>query len=168
MPYPIPARRHILLATPALLLAACATEQPAPPTAAAAPLPPVAAAAPETVPDARVEITNWQLGMIGQVAWGNGTLIYQGQRLPFRLRAAGVGGVGMARIRATGDVFNLRDVSQFPGVYAQARTGIVAPGAQMGGTLWLQNTSGVRLRLRPQRTGLAAQMGADGVLIEMR
>lgn len=171
----IPARRHFLLASPALLLAACASETAAPPAtgpATSAATPPVAPAtaepAPGTRPDARIEINNWQLGFVGQVAWGNGVLIYRGRRLPFRVRAAGVGGVGVARVRATGDVFDMRDVSQFPGVYAQARTGVVAPGAQLGGILWLQNTSGVRLRLNPRRTGLAAQIGADGVLIEMR
>ncbi len=175
----ITARRHLLLASPALILAACASQEPAAPAtgpATSAATPPVAPPAPAPAalpaansrPDARVEITHWQLGMMGQVSWGDGVLIYRGRRLPFRVRGAGVGGVGMARVRASGDVFNLRDVSQFPGVYAQARTGIVTPGAQMGGILWLQNTSGVQLRLRPRRTGLAAQVGADGVLIEMR
>jgi len=31
----------------------------------------------------------------------------------------------------------------------------------------MQTTSGVRLRLPPNHTGLAAQLGADGILIEM-
>jgi len=31
----------------------------------------------------------------------------------------------------------------------------------------MQNTSGVRLRLQPNRTGLAAQLGADGIFIAM-
>lgn len=160
-----PSRRHFVLAMPGLLLAACTREEPpaAVPAAAAPPPEPAPAA-----PDATIEITNWQLGMIGKVAWGSGTLIYRGQRLPFRLRALGAGGVGMARIRATGEVFNMPDVSRFPGVYAQARAGVVVPGAEMSAPLWLQNTEGVRLRLQPRRTGLALQLGADGVLIEMR
>jgi len=156
-----PIRRH-------LLLAACASEAPPPVAAAAtgpAPAPPPPA---KTQPDARIEITNRRLGFIGQVGWGNRTLIHRGRRLPLRVRAAGVGGVGAARIRATGEVFNTPDVSLFPGVDGQARTGIVAKGAQLAGTLWLQNTNGVRIRMTPRRTGLALQMGADGVLIEMR
>lgn len=60
------------------------------------------------------------------------------------------------------------DVSLFPGLYAQGRAGVVAPGAQLAGALWLQNTNGVRIRMTPRRTGLALQLGADGVLIEMR
>jgi hypothetical protein len=84
------------------------------------------------------------------------------------VRSAGVGGLGVARVTATGDVFDMRDVSLFPGTYVQARSGMVVPGAQMTGFVWLQNANGVRIRLRPRRTGLALQLGADGVLIEMR
>lgn len=57
-----------------------------------APAPAAPAPAPAT-PDAKIEITNRQLGTIGQVAWGSGTLIYRGRRLPFRLRALGADGV---------------------------------------------------------------------------
>ena len=169
---PLPLNRRAWLATlPVLGLAACATDpRPAPAVMAAPP-----AAQPQAAPTeaplgaavARVEIRKWQVGFIGQVHWGEGVLIHLGQRLPFRIRGIGAGGVGMARIRATGDVFNMTDVTQFAGVYGQARAGLVAPGAQMRGGLWLQNTSGVRLRLQPNRTGLAAQLGADGILIEM-
>lgn len=166
-------RRHLLLASPALLLAACASETPQPvaaaPGAPAAGTPEVQTAAqPAAQPDARVEMTNWQIGYIGQVGWGSGVLTYRGRRLPFRVRSAGVGGMGAARVTATGDVFDMRDVTLFPGTYVQARSGMVVPGAQMGGFVWLQNANGVRIRLRPRRTGLALQLGADGVLIEMR
>ncbi|NDG51083.1 MAG: hypothetical protein EBY30_19095 [Rhodospirillales bacterium] len=165
-------RRHLLLASPALLLAACASETPEP--VASAPVTPAApAASPAEVPanarpDARVELSNWQVGYIGQVGWGSGVLTYRGRRLPFRVRSAGVGGLGVARVTATGDVFDMRDVSLFPGTYVQARGGMVVPGAQMTGFVWLQNANGVRIRLRPRRTGIALQLGADGVLIEMR
>lgn len=160
-------RRLWLAALPTLGLAACASEPPPAPVVAAAP-PPAPPAEPPLGPIvARVEITKWQVGFVGQVHWGEGTLIYEGRRHRFRVRGLGAGGAGMARIRATGDVYNMTDLAQFAGVYGQARTGLVAPGAQMRGNLWLQNTSGVRLNLRPNRTGLAAQLGADGILIEM-
>lgn len=130
------------------------------------PLPPAAEPALGPI-TARVEITQWQVGFIGQVHWGEGVLIHGGRRHRFRVRGLGAGGVGMARIRASGDVYGMTDITQFPGIYGQARTGLVAPGAQMRGTLWMQNTSGVRLRLQPNGTGLEAQLGADGILIEM-
>lgn len=160
-------RRFWLAALPALGLAACASDPPPAAPVASAPPPAPPQEAPLGASVARVEMKNWQLGFIGQVSWGEGTVIYQGRRHRFRVRGLGAGGVGMARIRATGQVFNMASLAQFPGVYGQVRTGVVAPGAQLRGGVWMQNTSGVRINLVPNRTGLAAQLGADGFLIEM-
>lgn len=157
-----PQRRHLLLAAPALLLAACATDPaPAPLAAAPAPAPP-----PPATPDGTVEIMKWQVGFVGQASWGRGVLILPDRRRIFRFRGAGVGGAGMARIRATGDVYNLRQPSDFPGIYGQARAGAVVPGAEVPGLVWLRNTAGVFIGLQVQRTGLALNIGVDGVLIE--
>jgi hypothetical protein len=101
------------------------------------------------------------------VAWGSGTITYRGRTHQFRVRGLGAGGVGMARVRATGQIYNMTSLDQFPGLFGQLRAGLVAPGAQMRGGLWMQNTTGVRMNLQPNRTGLAAQIGADGLLIEM-
>ncbi|MFC7473711.1 hypothetical protein ACFQS7_05065 [Dankookia sp. GCM10030260] len=145
--------------------------EPAPAPVALAPAPAPAAAPVEPRPSeavARVEVRKWQVGMIGKASWGSGTLIHRGRRIPFRIGGAGLGGVGMARIRATGEVFNMTDVSQFPGTFGQFRAGVVAPGAEFSGPIWLQNTSGVVLRLTSNRTGLALNIGVDGILVEMR
>lgn len=162
--------RLLPLALLALGLAGCASEPPPAPVAPPPAPPPVAAPAepdPSTAV-ARVEIRKWHLGMIGKAGWGSGTLIYQGKRIPFRISAAGVGGVGMARVRATGEVFNMTEVSQFAGTYGQFRAGVTVPGAQLTGPLWLRNTSGVVMRLTPNRTGLALSIGADGILVQLR
>lgn len=157
--------RFSLLAALLLLGSACASSPPPPPVAEA---PPPAPAAPEPAPVATVEIDKWQLGAIGKVSWGTGTLIYQGRRIPFRIGALGVGGVGATRIRATGEVSNMTDIAQFPGIYGQLRAGLTVPGAQVTAPVVLQNTRGVVLRLAPVRTGLSLSIGADGVVIEMR
>jgi len=162
-------QRLALPALLALLVTACASQTPPPPPVAAAPPPAAAPVEPEpTEVVAKVEIRKWQVGAIGKASWGSGTLIYQGKRIPFRIGGAGVGGVGMARVRATGTVFNMTDASQFAGTYGQFRAGIVVPGAQLTGPIWLRNTSGVVLRLDPIRTGLALNIGVDGILVEMR
>ena len=162
--------RLALPALLALLLAACATE-PAPAPVVVAPAPAPAAAPVEPDPStavARVEIRKWQVGMIGKASWGSGTLIYQGKRIPFRIGGVGAGGVGMTRIRATGEVFNMTNVSQFPGAYGQFRAGLTVPGAQLTGPVWLRNTSGVVMRLTPDRTGLSLSIGVDGIAVQMR
>jgi hypothetical protein len=164
----LPTRRLWIAGLPVLALAACAAE-PAPAPVVAAPSPPPPPPADQALGPvvARVEITKWQAGFIAQASWGEGTLTYRGRRYRFRVRGLGAGGAGMARVRASGNIYNMTDIAQFPGVYGQARAGVVAPGAQLRGVLWLQNTSGVRMQLQPNRTGFAVQVGADGVLIEM-
>jgi len=159
-----PLLRRTLLLAPlgALALPGCA-EQPAP---AAAPAP--ATPAPRTTPDGRLTITRHQVAFMGNVAWGGGTLTVQDRTFPFRLRGLGAGGAGISRLDATGDVFNLRRVEDFAGVYGQIRTGVVMGDAQVRGVVWLQNTNGVRIRLEPRRRGVALQFGADGILIELR
>jgi hypothetical protein len=154
-------RRNLLLFAPALLVSACATE-PAPPAAAPAPR----AATP--VPDGSVRITQTQASFIGSVSWGQGTLMLRGQRRQFRIRGLGVGGLGVARMSANGEVYNLSRLSDFSGVYGLLRAGVVAGDLELRGGIWLQNPAGVRINLRPTREGLALHVGADGILIELR
>lgn len=159
MAMPSPPRRTLLLAAPALL-AACATDPAPQATAPEAPAQPAA-------PDARIELINWRLGAVGIASWGRGVLIRDGERHPFRLRAVGAGGVGAARVRATGEIFNLRRVEDFPGTYAKLRAGTAVPGVDVPGALWMVNGRGVQMALTPQQTGLALHVGVDAVLIEM-
>jgi hypothetical protein len=149
---PLP-RRALLASLPALLLGAEASAQTAP--AAGQPV-------------ARILIDQTQAAFIGSVAWGSGTLIYRGRNHPLRIRGLGIGGVGFARVRASGEVYDMRQLSDFPGVFGQARAGVVAGNAQLRGGIWLANPAGVRINLRPNRQGLALQLGADGMVIELR
>jgi len=70
-------------------------------------------------------------------------------------------------MQAYGEVYNLRALSDFPGGYGQARTGI-AVGDQGRGNLWLQNDRGVVMKLKARREGLALSMGADAVFINFK
>jgi hypothetical protein len=65
------------------------------------------------------------------------------------------------------EVYNLRDLAQFPGTYGQARYGF-AIGTAGAGDLWLQNEAGVIIPLKAQRTGLLLSLGGDAVVISMR
>ena len=65
------------------------------------------------------------------------------------------------------EVYNLRDLRQFPGTYGQARYGF-ALGTTSAGDLWLQNEVGVILHLKAKRTGLMLSLGGDAMVISMR
>jgi hypothetical protein len=52
---------------------------------------------------------------------GTGTLYYQGQTHPFKLAGTVVGpGGGVAKINASGEVYKLNSVNDFPGRYTQS------------------------------------------------
>lgn len=147
--------------------------QPAAEAEAAAPTEPVAAepAAPEPAIDsadlhetARVEISQYQVALGGSGTLGKGTLHFGGADHPFRIGGLGVGGIGVAKIDASGTVYNLDRLEDFTGVYGNARLGATA--ADKGkGRLWLRNPSGVVIELRSTMEGLALTGGVDGISI---
>jgi hypothetical protein len=118
-------------------------------------------------PDATVEMKQVQAAFIGSGGGGDGVLYYQGRRYPFTVAGLGIGGIGASAIEAHGDVYDLHDVAEFPGTYAQGRYGF-AFGQKSAGDLWLKNDTGVIMRLIAKRQGLMLSLGGDAVLIRMR
>jgi hypothetical protein len=118
-------------------------------------------------PDATVSMNLVQAGFIGSGGGGNGVLTYRGHSHPFGVIGLGIGGIGASTVEAEGEVFNLRNVAQFGGTYAQARVGAVFADRSIG-EMWLQNDAGVIIRLRTRRTGLMLALGGDAVQITMR
>jgi hypothetical protein len=118
-------------------------------------------------PDGTVDMQEVQAAYIGSGSGGTGILYFRGVQYPFEVGGVGVGGFGLSTIDATGEVYNLSDIGQFPGTYGQARYGF-AVGTASAGDLWMQNESGVIMRLKAKRTGLMLSLGGDAVLISMR
>jgi hypothetical protein len=121
---------------------------------------------PPSQPSASVTIRQVQVAFIGSAAAGGGTLYYRGRTYPFKLRGLGIGGFGVSRIEASGTVYNMRNLQDINGVYAQVRSGW-AIGDQGRGRMWLQNPNGVYLKLHARRQGLALSLGADGMVVQL-
>ena len=113
-----------------------------------------------------VRIEQVQIAFIGSGNLGGGTLEFNGGSYAFTVGGLGVGGFGVSKITATGDVYNLTDLAKFPGAYVQARIGYAAGDASEG-DLWLQNSNGVVLDLKADRQGLALSLGGDAVYIDL-
>ena len=111
-----------------------------------------------------VTINQVQVAFIFSGNVGGGKLHYKGKSYPFSIGGLGVGGIGVSSIEATGEVYNLRRLNDFAGGYGQARTGIVV-GNLSAGTLWLENSQGVYLKLAAKRKGIALSLGLDGIYI---
>jgi hypothetical protein len=114
-----------------------------------------------------VDMREVQVAYIGSGSGGRGTLFFQGREYPFTVGGLGVGGIGASTIDASGEVYKLNDIAQFPGTYAQGRYGF-AVGTTSGGDLWMQNEQGVIMHLKAKREGLMLSLGGDAVVIAMQ
>jgi len=79
----------------------------------------------------------------------------------------GIGGIGVTKLTARGEVYNLPSAARFQGMYSQFRTGM-ALGDTGNGKLWLKNGDGVVLKLRGDGKGIGLTMGADAVHISFK
>jgi hypothetical protein len=113
-----------------------------------------------------VEINSTQMAFIISGKAGGGVLEFEGQEYPFDVAGLGVGGIGIQTLNAVGAVYNMEDVSKFPGTYVEARM-----GASLGkgkGRMRLSNQHGVILDLKASAKGAALSLGTDGVVISMK
>jgi hypothetical protein len=113
-----------------------------------------------------VRMTQVQAAYLGSGSAGNGVLTYQGSSYTFNVGGLGVGGIGLSKIEAKGEVYGLQRLGDFPGAYVQARAGF-ALGNTSAGDLWLKNANGVIMRLVAKRQGLMLSLGGDAVVIRM-
>ena len=121
----------------------------------------------QRVKSGTVDIEQVQVAFIGSGNVGGGTLHFHGKSYRFSIGGLGIGGFGISKMQAYGDVYNLKELRQFPGAYGQARYGAVA-GDKGGGEMWLENPNGVMLSLKAKRQGLAVSLGADAVMIDFK
>jgi hypothetical protein len=162
-----------IMALAVVALAACAggppEDQPGPPPGMETAAPASEGAAPTLrgkAPSGYVDMEEVSIAYLGQAGGGKGTLTFQGQTYPFDIAGLGGGGIGISKLDASGEVYNLTDVAQFDGAYGEARYGAVIGDASTG-ELWLENNAGVVMHLKAKREGLMLSLGADVVDIRM-
>ncbi len=102
--------RFLSVAVSLLMLAACSGSKVGPSAVAG------------LTPDATVDMHQIQAAFIGSGGGGSGTLFYHGRSYPFTVGGLGIGGIGASSLNATGEVYKLNDISEFPGTYAQGGT----------------------------------------------
>jgi hypothetical protein len=122
---------------------------------------------PSEKPSGRITIRQTQVAFVASGSFGGGTLSFKGKSYRFKIGGLGVGGFGASSFNASGEVFGLANVSQFPGAYAELRTGW-ALGDKGRGRVWLRNANGVLISLKGSREGLQLASGASGVVISMQ
>ena len=128
----------------------------------------LALAADAKKPDGTVSIDSTQFALVLGGSTGGGTLTYQGKTHEFKLSGLTVGAnVGVTKIEASGEVYDLKDIAKFPGTYVKFdATASFVEGAS---GLWLKNQNGVVMKLTADTKGLQLNVGsASGVKITMK
>ncbi len=97
--------------------------------------------------------------------WGDGTLKFQGKEVKFKVKGLDVAAVGISRVTATGDVYNLKEISDLAGTYTQAGAGIALAGGVKG--LLARNQKGVVIDLKAVQQGVQLNLGVGGFTIEL-
>lgn len=102
---------------------------------------------------------------VGGVGVGQGVLTFGGKTYPFKLAGTVVGPGSVSRIEVAGDVYKLKDVAEFAGVYSES-TGPVGLETSGRSNLWLENAAGVVMHLTGKSTGVTLSLGRDEIVIE--
>ncbi len=113
-----------------------------------------------------VEIHSTQIAFIVSGKVGGGVLKFHGGEYFFNIGGLGIGGIGVQQIDAVGAVYNLKDISQFPGAFVEARAGLTVGKGK--GYMSLSNQHGVIMDLKFSGTGVAVSLGADGMIVTMK
>jgi hypothetical protein len=120
----------------------------------------------EQTPSGTVVIDETQIMWIVGGDIGGGTLHYQDKDYKFKTDGLKLGGFGVNKVKLTGDVYNLNDIADFPGVYGVAEAGAAVAKAGKGDFV-MKNDKGVVLHLKAAGQGLALDLGVEGLKITM-
>ena len=117
-------------------------------------------------PSGTVSINETQFALIIGGSTGGGVLTYQGKQYPFKLSGMSLGAnVGVSKLSASGEVYDLSDISKFSGTFTKLESSITLGGG-VGGTV-LRNENGVIMRLSSTSQGLQLNLSASGVTVKL-
>ena len=99
-------------------------------------------------------------------SWGDGTLTYHHHHYAFTVQGLNVAAVGFSTVTGHGRVYNLHNLHDFDGTYAQSH-GEATLGTGIGGSL-LVNGNGVQLRVDDVTKGAQLAGSTSGIELKLR
>jgi hypothetical protein len=128
----------------------------------------MAVASDKKAPDGTVSIDETQFALVIGGSTGGGKLMYQGKEYEFKLKGLTVGvNVGVTKMQAAGEVYDLPDISKFPGTYTKFDASATLGGG--AGALYLKNENGVVMKLFSRNQGVQLNVGsASGVKVTLK
>ncbi len=123
------------------------------------------AAAADQQPDGTIEFSGGTVAAGVGYSWGKGTLRYRGESIPVTLKGLGIASIGAGSIEASGDVYHLGKLTDFPGNYTAASAGAALAGG--GAVTAMENQNGVVIKLRSKTQGLQFNLSVEGVKVTL-
>ena len=120
----------------------------------------------DKTPSGTVSIDETQFGLIVGGSTGGGVLTFQGEEHAFKIGGLSFGTIGVAKVQAAGEAYDLDDLSKFEGTYTNWEANIALAGG--AGGLRLKNQNGVILRLKSKTQGVQLKLGLDGLKISLK
>jgi hypothetical protein len=117
-------------------------------------------------PDATVKMSGKSVSAGVGFSWGSGVLTYQGKEYPFSVNGLSAGNIGVSGAEVSGEVFNLKNISDFNGNYTSAGAGATVAGG--GGGMTMTNQNGVVMNVVSTTRGLSFKLGVDGMKIQLK
>ena len=117
-------------------------------------------------PDATVSLKGGSVAAGIGYTWGSGQLTFRDASHTFSIKGVSLVDVGATDYTATGNVYNLKDLSDFAGNYVAAGAGITLAGGATA--VYLKNEHGVVIKLIATDIGLKFKLSADGVHVSLK
>ena len=100
------------------------------------------------------------------VSWGDGKLTFQGKDHAFDVKGLSVIDLGVSKVTATGEVFNLKKLSDFNGNYVAGQAGATVGGG--AGAIIMRNQNGVVMKLTGVGQGVQLTLAGSGVDVALK
>ena len=100
------------------------------------------------------------------VSWGDGKLTFQGKDHAFEVKGLSVVDLGVSKVTAVGEVFNLKKLSDFSGNYVAGQAG-AAMGAGANAVI-MKNQNGVVMKLTGTDAGIQLTLAGSGVDVKLK
>jgi hypothetical protein len=116
-------------------------------------------------PDATIDYKGGSAALGIGFSWGQGVLHFKGMSYPFTVNGLSIATVGASSVQASGNVYHLSKIEDFPGNYTAATAGITIAGG--GGGAVMQNQNGVVVQMGATSQGLQFTLAPSGVAVAL-